>query len=791
MPRRWLTPALALAFAAATPALGAAPRADEARPSAAVAGFQAEVAPFLARYCNGCHGESKPKADLKLTAFRDEGAVLRARKLWVRVKEYVEGGDMPPEGKPKPAPGEVERFTRWVDATLSKVDCASQGDPGRVTLRRLNRAEYNNTVRDLLGVDLRPADDFPSDDAANGFDNNGDVLTLPPILLERYLDAAEDVAGRAVRVTSPDDKGPSKVWEAESLPDQAGGSKFEDWGRLLASAGAVATTYDAPRKGRYRLRVRAFGQQAGPDPVKLAFRVDGKTVKTVEVKAAENAPKEYEAVGTLERGPHSFAVAFLNDFYDPKNPDPKKRDRNLVVDRLEVQGPVPSKDDPLPDSHKRLIFKTPTKENRAEVAREVVERLATRAFRRPVSPGEVARLVKFVDLASQNGEGFERGVQLALQAVLVSPQFLYRVELDRRPPQGPPGVAPKGGKAPAGLPIGEFELASRLSYFLWSSMPDDELFALAKAGKLREGDNLRKQVDRMLADPKANALVEDFAGQWLQLRTLKTLSPDKGRFPGFDADLRAAMVKETELFFGAVVRENRSALDLLDADFTYLNARLARHYGVDGVAGDDFRRVALAKGGPRGGVLTQASVLTVTSNPTRTSPVKRGKWILEQVLGDPPPPPPPDVPDLDKGPLKGTLRQRMEQHRANPSCASCHARMDPLGFGFENFDAIGAWRDKDGDDPVDPSGELPSGQKFRGPKELKTILRGRDKDFVHCLAEKLLTYAIGRGVEYYDACAVEAIVERSARGGYRFHDLIHEVVKSDPFGKRRGKEPTR
>jgi hypothetical protein len=324
-------------------------------------------------------------------------------------------------------------------------------------------------------------------------------------------------------------------------------------------------------------------------------------------------------------------------------------------------------------------------------------------------------------------------------------------------------------------------------------MPDEELFRLAVDGKLREGDHLERQVRRMLGDPRSSAIVDHFAGQWLQIRNLKTVSPDKGTYPGFDEPLRAAMLRETELFFGAIIKDDRSVLDLLDADFTFVNERLAGHYGITGVKGDAFRRVRLTDG-IRGGLLTQASILTVTSNPTRTSPVKRGKWILEQILGTPPPPAPPDVPELkddSNGRLTGSLRQRMVQHRANPNCASCHARMDPLGFGFENFDGIGAWRDKDGSFPIDPSGELPSGQKFQGPKELKTILKGRDKDFVHCLAEKMLTYSIGRGVEYYDACAVDKIVEAASRNGYRFSKLVLEIVASDPFQKRKRRGESR
>ncbi len=740
------------------------------------------ISPFLTRYCTACHSGPKPKADLDFGSFPDEASLLRNRKLWARVKDYVEQGDMPPEDKPQPSQDEADKFVAWIDSALSKVDCTSQTDPGRITIRRLNRAEYNNTIRDLVGVDFQPAEDFPSDDVGFGFDNIGDVLTLPPLLFEKYLEAAETIVSKAIVVPSQS-KEPIKLLEVESLPKGAGGEPYSDFARILASSGTILARHDFPGDGEYVLRARAFGQQAGDEPVQMAFVLDGKTLDTLTVKAVETEPGLYEQRVELKAGRHVFGVSFLNDYYNEKAVNPEDRDRNLVVDYFEVQGRPVAVVASLPESHRRILFKTPGKDNKAEVTRDVLERFATRAYRRPVSPGDVGRLMKFVDLAEQNGDSFERGIQLAVEAVLVSPQFLFRVELGRRP-QGANNRA-GGQKPPEAIPISEFELASRLSYFLWSSMPDEELSSLARAEKLGVGDNLEKQVLRMLSDPKAQALVENFADQWLQIRNMKTVNPDRERFPTFDDDLRGAMIRETEMFFGAIIHEDRSVLDLIDADFTFVNERLAKHYGITGVTGDGFRRIAL-EDGQRGGILTQASVLTVTSNPTRTSPVKRGKWILEQILGTPPPPPPADVPELDaQAKLSGSLRQRMEQHRANPSCASCHARMDPLGFGFENFDAIGAWRTADSGSPVDSSGVLPSGQTFRGPKELKVILKARDKEFTRCLSEKLLTYALGRGVEYLDTCALDKIVDGTAKDGFRFSRLVLEIVKSDPFQKRK------
>jgi len=412
-----------------------------------------------------------------------------------------------------------------------------------------------------------------------------------------------------------------------------------------------------------------------------------------------------------------------------------------------------------------------------EAAREIVARFANRAFRRPARPEEVERLLKLYDRAEKEGERFENCVRLAFEGALVWPAFLFRVELD------PPGVEPG-----TSYPVGEYELASRLSYFLWSSMPDDELFALAARGQLRR--DLDAQMRRMLSDPKSAAFVQDFTGQWLTARKLAYVAPDSKEFPGFDEELRSAMVRETELFCAAILRENRSILDLIDADFSFVNGRLAKLYGIEGVTGPEFRRVKLPPN--RGGVLTQAGVLTLTSNPTRTSPVKRGKWVLEQILGTPPPPPPPDVPSLPEAKqMTGSLRKVMEQHRENALCASCHQRMDPIGFAFENYDAIGAWREKDGGFAIDASGVLPRGQSFRGPAELKVILKDKKDQFSRCLTEKLLTYALGRGLEYYDRCAVDEIMEALEKDDYRFSALITGVIKSGPFQKRitRGDQP--
>lgn len=741
--------------------------------------FDKDIQPLLQRYCHDCHGEKK-KGDLDLRPYGSAEAVLEAREVWELVLKNLRSREMPPSGKPQPTQAERELLSGWVEKTLLQTDCDNP-DPGRVTIRRLNRFEYNNTIRDLVGVDFQPADDFPADDSGYGFDNIGDALSLPPVLLEKYLAAADKILAKALDVDSEASLR-KRRFSAHALEGSAPGESLDGGARMLAREGDIYVDHEPPVAGRYAFRVRAYGQQAGPEPVRMAVSVDGKVLREFVVKAEENAPEVFEVEVPIETAGtrHRFAVAYLNNYVNPEDPNPRNRDRNLIVEYLELEAPaglepvVPAR----PAAHARIFFRPPgtTPQQQLDSAGEVIGRFAKRAYRRPVTRAEAARLLKLYQAARADGEAYEGAVRLALQAVLVSPHFLFRGELQPEP-DNPAAVHP----------IGEHALASRLSYFLWSSLPDDELTALADRGRLRR--NLDGQVRRMLKDPKAAALVESFAGQWLQLRNLAVVSPDAWQFPEFDDALRVAMRRETEVFFETLIREDRSVLELLDANYTFVNERLARHYGIAGVQGEEFRRVSL-EGTGRGGVLTHASVLTITSNPTRTSPVKRGKWILENILGTPPPPPPPDVPELSEAKevvLSGTLRQRMVQHRENPNCATCHARMDPIGFGFENFNAIGGWREKDGTFAIEPDGEFVSGEKFKGPEDLKTILTGaKREDFLRCLAEKTLTYALGRGLEFYDTCAIEQVKSALVAGNYRFSALVLGVVKSVPFDQRRG-----
>lgn len=733
--------------------------------------YEDEIKPLLSQYCYDCHGEDVQKADLTLEKYTTEAMVLKHRDTWEKVLLNVRSGEMPPSRKPQPTMEEREKLIRWIENTVLSADC-SNPDPGRVTIRRLNRNEYNNTIRDLVGVKFQPADDFPADDTGYGFDNIGDVLSLPPVLFERYMRAAEKIMDTAI-VTDPGAPGPTLRITASRMRATGPGSSVRSGGFKLTQEGELFAVHDISLDGDYLLRVRAWGDQCGDEPPKLEVKVNDDQVAVFDVTAVEKNQESYEHRLHLTAGEKRISLGFINNYRDENFPK-EGCDRNLTVVWLEIVGPaVPTE---LTETHTR-IFDKPVSEvaDKDAYAREIIGCFAKRAFRRPLRDGELDRLMRFYEIAKEDGEKFESCVKLALQAVLVSPHFLFRGEVQPDPDN--PNVTHQ---------IDEFALASRLSYFLWSSMPDDELFALAEKKKLRR--NLHSQMKRMLRDPKSKAFVENFVGQWLQIRNLDFVHPDASEFPEFDQELRRAMRKETELLFEYVMREDRPVLELLNANYSFLNQRLAQHYGVPGIEGDQFQKVSL-KGTHRSGVLTHASVLTLTSNPDRTSLVKRGKYVLENILGTPPPPPPPGTPELETSKEKagGTLRERVEQHREDPNCASCHARMDPIGFALENFDAIGAWREKEGDVLIDASGVLVSGESFNGADELIQILvQTRREEFARCLTEKMLTYALGRGLEFYDKCAVDEITGKLRRSNYRFSTLIREIIESTPFQMRRG-----
>jgi mono/diheme cytochrome c family protein len=728
--------------------------------------FGRDIKAFFATYCYECHGEDKQKGDVNLEQFRDAPKMFEDRKLWETVRDKLEAHEMPPKKKTQPGEADRRQVALFIDKELSKFDCDGPINPGRVTIRRLNRAEYNNTIRDLMGVDFKPAADFPLDEVGYGFDNNGDVLSLPPMLLEKYLAAAEKIVTAAI-VTDPARLVPhTTVPGRDFKPDKQGQDVRVEEGVVgFWREGGATAPVAFPKAGDYILRIHSFAELAGPELPRLSVTLGDRELKVVEVSAPEGKAGDYDVPVTVAVGTQSLTLAYLNNFNSAG-------DRNVFVEHVDVVGPTGA-GAAYPASHTRIIPRTPKPGEEKKLAREDLEMFASRAFRRPATRDEVNRLAGFVEMGMKAGGSFEQGMQLAVEAVLVSPQFLYRWELDNRS---------KPGQARL---LNDYELASRLSYFLWSSLPDDELTSLAAKKQLHKTPVLNAQVKRMLADPKAWGLVENFAGQWLQVRSLD-ISPDPDLFPKFDEPLRKAMQQETLLFFQALLKEDRSIRDLLTADFTFVNERLARHYGIPGIKGDGFQRVTLTPDMHRSGILTQASILALTSNPTRTSPVNRGKWILEQILGTPPPPPPPNVPPLDgnaKVDLNASVRQRMEQHRANPECATCHEKMDPLGFAFENFDAIGSWREKDAGHDIDPSGQMPDGRPFRGPDELKRLLENGDQ-FARTVTEKMLTFALGRGLEYYDKCVVDDIVAKLKKNDYRFSTLILEIVNSRPFEMR-------
>ena len=766
---------ISLGLGAAKPPTSASPRVDRRE---AEAQLNETVMPVLREYCWDCHGDTEAKGGVNFDAHTNLMAVLRDRGTWERVIQTVSSGEMPPKKRKAQPDTEVRtHLVGWIERTLFPID-PSRPDPGRVTLRRLNRVEYNNTVRDLFGVDFQPADDFPQDDVGYGFDNIGDVLSMPPILLEKYLNAAEAILDRAI-VT-----GPLSPKARRFTPSQIQGHVGSGALATLSAQGEMFVDYEAPVPGDYVFKVQAYGDQAGDQKVQMALRADGRDLETIEVRRSRGNPKLHEHRLVLQPGKHRLSAAFLNDFYRQTEllktnsqgktyTEKKIEDRNLQVEFIEVTGPFSEAVPPLHAMHRKVFFKAPGPQTTNQVAREILRRVTDRAYRRSATTAELDGLMRLFGQARESGDGFEASVKQALMAVLVSPHFLFRGEIQSNPDN--PHETHR---------VSEYALASRLSYFLWSTMPDDELLRLAGQGRLRR--NLAGQVKRMLVDPKSRALVDNFAGQWLQLRTLDIVSPDEKLFPGFDASLRSALRQETESLFEHVLRNDRPITEFLTADYTFVNEPLARHYGIVGVHGPDFVRVSL-KGTGRSGVLTHGSVLTLTSNPNRTSPVKRGKWILENILASPPPPPPPGVPALESKETHGTLRQRMDAHRDNAMCASCHAKMDPLGFAFEHFDAVGRFREKDGDEVVDTRGELVSGERFSDHVELSRVLSdSRQADFVRCVSEKVLTYALGRGLEYYDRPALAAMNVQLMKKGLRFSALIQAVVDSVPFQYRRG-----
>jgi hypothetical protein len=786
--------------------------------------FDQVVKPFLTANCSLCHNAATQSGGLNFEAYQTLSSVLENRDRWERVLQKLRAGEMPPKGMPRPKEVDQRAFVEFIEAQFSRADQGAKPNPGRVTAHRLNRVEYNNTIRDLLGVDLRPADDFPQDDSGYGFDNISDVLSLSPALMESYLSAAEKVSRAAIF-------GPAQM-KATMVQHRVQGRKLApnlkpltDYDLSgLSLPNALHTPHRFPVDGEYVFRASLGGTRpAGSEPLTLALWIDGRQTQVTNFDATGVASfsndrqdfagmtKEFRVPVTA--GDHWIAVSFLHlyeglpvayggpnpsklevpptpEFKPPPNLPPERveeirkriearRNEKLAtndarIDIVEVRGPYAQPKGPSAESVKRVMTCGHTDgHHQAACATRIVASLAHRAYRRPVTSQEVAQLTALAAKGQRQSGSFDEGIALALQAILVSPDFLFRIEKDTN----------QGAHA-----ISQHELATRLSYFLWSSMPDDELLQAADRGTLRQAPVLEVQVRRMLQDEKSHALVENFGGQWLELRRLESIKPDRQRFPEFEDYLRISMRLETEKFFENIIHEDRSIVDFIDGQYSFLNERLAQLYKIPGVKGPEFRKVSLAGTPERGGIFTQASVLTVSSYATRTSPVLRGKWLLENILNSPPPPPPPNVPNLDEAAIgsAASLRQQLEAHRQNPTCASCHAKMDPLGFGLENFNAIGAWRTQDGKFPIDASGTLPDGRSFRGPQELRAILKADRNSFTECLTEKMLTYALGRGLERYDQPAIKEIVHHVAANEYRFSSLVLEIVDSLPFQMRGG-----
>ena len=748
----------------------------------------------LDRYCVVCHNEQIRTAGLTLDTM-DIEHISDGAPVWEKVLRKLRGRAMPPAGMPRPDEATYDSLATYLEQELD----SARPNPGRPVLHRLNRAEYTNAIRDLLALEIDGASLLPADDSGYGFDNIGDVLSVSPMLLERYMSAARKISRLAIgdHTGRPDS-------ETYDVPRFLGQEDRTSEDLPFGSRGGLAVRHFFPLDGDYLIKVRLKASYDGSrilgltEQHQLDIHLDRKRVGHFTVGDTDRNPTGYRnsPVGEaapdahlevhipVSAGPHTVGVSFLKETWAREQmiqpTFASMESEEPGVGKVTISGPYNAQGPGETPSRSKIFVCQPTSSRDEEpCARKIISTLARYAYRRPIAAEELPHLLVPYHSGRSEG-GFEEGIEWALQRILVSPEFLFRIEQD--PENIEPGTA---------YPISDLELASRLSFFLWSSIPDDPLLELAAEGRLKDPAVLEGQVGRMLADPRSRALVTNFAGQWLYLRNIEMAAPDLGEFPEFDENLREALQRETQLFFESMLREDHSVADLLDADYTFLNERLARHYGIENVYGNHFRRVALSQD-ERKGLLGKGSILTATSYANRTSPVLRGKWVLENILGTPPPPPPPDVPDLEETSEEGralTMRERMEEHRANPACAACHARMDPLGFALENFDAIGGWRTTDAGSPIDSSGVLPDGTRFEGAPGLRKVLLSRREEFVMNVTDKLLTYALGRGVEYYDAPAVRSIMREAAPGDYRWSSLITGIVKSTPFQMRRSEEP--
>jgi len=729
----------------------------------------------LTKYCVTCHNEKLRTAGLLL----DKADIVHPGDnpaLWEKVLRKLRTREMPPPQMPRPDDATYNSVANYLENALDHA-AAAQPNPGRPTVYRLNRSQYGNAIRDLFSLDVDTASLLPPDDSGYGFDNIGDVLTVSPMLLEKYLSAAASISRLAIGDPSIS---PTSA-DYEIRPDTVQ-TEREDIDLPVGSRGGIAIRHYFPLDADYVIKVRLQrGKDAttivGTSERQLDIRLDGVRLKLFTVGGENAADDGLEVRAAVKAGQHLLAVTFLKDTVKAEGILDTTTNQAFFegVGSVSIAGPYATKGPGDTLSRRKIFICRPSGPKDEEAcATKIITTVARRAYRRPIHADEIPTLLMPYKAAlDKRAKGsFEDGIRMAIQRILVSPNFLFRVESD------PPGIA--SGTA---YHINDIELASRLSLFLWSSIPDDELLLVAERRKLKEPAVLEQQVKRMLADPRANTLVSNFINQWLYLRNMETVLPDPAAFPGFDENLRNALARETDLFFQSMLREDRSILDMLRADYSFLNERLGRHYGITGIHGSQFRRVTLTDE-TRKGLLGKGSILTVTSYPNRTSPTLRGKWLLENLLGSPPPPPPPNVPSLKEDQdIRGlTMRQRMELHQSNAACSSCHSRMDPLGYSLENFDGLGRWRQN-----IDALGILPDGTKVDGPVGLRNVLLSKKDQFVVTVTERLLTYALARGVEPFDMPAMRKIVRNLESDDYRWSSLIMGVVNSVPFQMRRAR----
>ena len=804
----WLIAVVAVSNGSAQAPIAGKPAAHSPASDAASAAPHAAV---VTKYCVTCHNDRTHTADLSLEHL-DLGDVPKSAATWEKVIRKVRAGMMPPAGMPRPEAAALDGFVSFLETSIDRAATVNPR-PGRTALHRLNRAEYANAIRDLLALDIDATALLPPDDESSGFDNIADVLTVSPSLMERYLSASWNISRMALG--NPGITPSTATYRVR--PDLSQDQHID--GLPPGTRGGMLITHTFPVDGEYVIKLRlwrnTFDLMRGmEDPHEIEIALDGVRIQSTTTGGREDFSRMAENPGTfgadldrrltirlpVKAGEHTIWATTVLKSHAPRDDLIKPFLRTTVdgldimgdpsVDRLTVEGPFTPSGPGDTASRRKILLCDPTlasgsaksRRSAQEIeaseigcARRIVSTLARQAYRKPVDAAAVETLMTFYRDGRKTGGSFERGIEASLQFILASPEFLFRIETD------PPLAAPS--RSAQIYRLDDLALASRLSFFLWSSLPDEKLLALAAQGRLKDPAVLEQQVRRMLADPRSKALIDNFAEQWLHLRNLKSSNPDLGAFPDFDDNLRQAMKEETELFFDSIMREDRSVMDLLNADYTFINERLARHYGIPDVYGSRFRRVQIPDE-KRRGLLGQASILTVTSYPNRTSPVERGKWILTNLLGVPPQPPPPNVPPLPDNGGDGrvlSLRERMERHRASPVCAGCHRLMDPIGFALETFDGTGRLRTKDEGQPIDPKGTLFTGAPIDGVMGLRAEVAKRPEVFVGVFTEKMLTYALGRGVEYYDMPAVRKIVRDARSTDYRFSSIVLGVVRSVPF----------